>query len=153
MYPDALPRPLALEVTAIVASQDEAGSRESVALSERLTKAAEVESLGEWLVAVRLDADYRMLEPEILTILRQAQPDREQMLADGGFIRPGWYTSQDLAKLAQSQWSSFIAEHERLKKLGLEDVTPTRSERENFIGVLPMRPTSSADSMRSCASV
>jgi hypothetical protein len=42
--PDARPRPLALEVTAIVASEDEAGSRESVSLSERLTEVAEAEA-------------------------------------------------------------------------------------------------------------
>lgn len=38
VYPDARPRPLALEVTAIVASGDEAGTRASIALSERLRR-------------------------------------------------------------------------------------------------------------------
>lgn len=89
-------------------------------------------------VAVRPDGDYRKLAPEILTALRAALPDREQMLANKRFIRPGWYTDRDLAKLPRSQWSSFIAEHERLKELGLEDITPMRSERENYIAVLPI---------------
>lgn len=139
VYPDARPRPLALEVTAIVASGDEAGSRESVSLSERLTEAAEADGLGSWLVAVQIDRDFRLLEPEILDIIRQAQPDREQMLARGRFIRPGHYTHHDLERLPQDQWGAYIAEHERLKELGLTEVTPIASKRQNYIGVMPGR--------------
>jgi hypothetical protein len=138
VYPDARPRPLALEVTAIVASQDESGARASDTLSKRLTRVAEAEGLGAWMVAVEIDRDFRRLEPEILKVIRDAQPIRERLLATGGFIRPGYYTS-DLMRLPRDRWASFMAEHERLRELGLNDVTPVRSSRENFVGVLPVR--------------
>ena len=41
VYPDARPHPLALEVTAIVASEDESGTDAAIALGERLTETAE----------------------------------------------------------------------------------------------------------------
>jgi hypothetical protein len=138
VYPDALPRPLALEVTAIVASEDEAGSRESESLSERLTEVAEAENLGSWLVAVQINRDFRLLQPVILDIIREKQSEREQMLADGTSIRPGSYTN-DLAKLPTDRWGAYIAEQERLRELGLNSVTPIASKRENYIGVMPGR--------------
>jgi hypothetical protein len=139
VYPNALPGPLALEVTAIVASEDEAGSRPSIGLSERLTETAEAEGLGAWLVAVQMNRDMRLLGPEILKVIRDAQPMREQLLANSGSIRPGVYSSDDLARLPRDRWGALIAEHERLKELGLDDVTPVHMDRDNFIGVLPMR--------------
>jgi hypothetical protein len=139
VYPDAQPRPLALEVTAIVAPEDESGSRAAIALGGRLTETAEAEGLGAWLVAVQMDRDMRRLGPEILKVIRDAQPIRERLLGSGGSIRPGVYSSDDLLRLPRDRWSSFIAEHERLKELGLDDVTPVHADRENFIGVLPMR--------------
>jgi hypothetical protein len=139
VYPNARPGPLALEVTAIVASEDEAGSRASVALTERVTETAEAEGLGAWLVAVQMDRDMRRLGPEILKVIRDAQTIRERLLANGGSIRPGVYSSEELMRLPRDRWSAFIAEHERLKELGLNDVTPVHMDRENFIGVLPMR--------------
>jgi hypothetical protein len=139
VYPDAQPRPLALEVTAIVASQDESGSRASDPLSERLTRVAEAEGLGAWMISVEIDRDFRRLEPEILKVIRCAQPIREQLLATGGSIRPGYYTSDDLLRLPRDRWASFMAEHQRLRELGLNNVTPVRWSRENFVGVLPGR--------------
>jgi hypothetical protein len=139
VYPDARPRPLALEVTGIVASQDESGAREAQRLSDRLTRVAEAEGLGGWVVSVEIDSDFRRVEPEILKVLRDAQPIRERLLASGGSIRPGYYTSNDLARLPRAQLASFIAEHDRLRKLGLNDVTPMRMSHENYIIVLPGR--------------
>jgi hypothetical protein len=72
VYPDARPRPLALEVTAIVASRDESGARASDALSKRLTRVAEAQGLGAWMVAVETERDFRRLEPEILKVIRDA---------------------------------------------------------------------------------
>ncbi len=141
VYPDARPHPLALEVTAIVASEDESGSDAAVVLAERLTETAENEKLGSWLVAVQTHGDMRRLGPEILKVIRDAQPIREQLLANGGSIRPGVYSSDNLMRLPRDQWGRFIAEHERLKELGLDDVTPVRMDRQNFIGVLPGRAT------------
>lgn len=137
VYPDARPRPLALEVTAIVASEDEAGSRESVRLSERLTEAAEAEGLGSLVVAVQIDRDFRLLQREILDIIRKKQSEREQMLAEGTSIRPGYFT--DLGKVPTDRLGAYIAEQERLKELGLNSVTPIAWKRENYIGVLPGR--------------
>jgi hypothetical protein len=139
VYPDARPRPLALEVTAIVAAEDESGSRAAIALGERLTATAEDEGLGAWLVAVQMNLGIRRLGPEIMKVIRDAQPIREQLIGNGGSIRPGYYTSDELMRLPRDQWGAFIAEHERLKELGLNDVTPVHMDRENFIGLLPMR--------------
>jgi hypothetical protein len=127
-----------LEVTAIVASKDESGARASDELSKRLTRVAEAESLGTWMVAVEIDRDFRLLEPEILKIIRDAQPIRERLLATRGSIHPGDYAN-DLARLPRALWASLIAEHARLRELGLNDVAPVRTNRENFVGVLPVR--------------
>lgn len=60
-------------------------------------------------------------------------------MTSGGFIRPGWYTDSDFRKFPQDQWGAYIAEQARLKELGLNDVTPVRLERDNYVGVLPGR--------------
>lgn len=81
----------------------------------------------------------RRLGPEILKVIRDAQSIREQLLANGGSIRPGIYSSDYLMRLRRDEWGPFIAEHERLRQLGLDDVTPVQMNRQNFIGVLPGR--------------
>jgi hypothetical protein len=139
VYPNPRPRPLALEVTAIVASEDESGAREAERLSERLTRVAEAEGLGSWVVALQIDRVFRRLEPEILKVIRDAQPTRERLLATGGSIRPGYYTSDELVRLTRKQQASFIVEHMRLKQLGLDSVTPMGANRENYVGVIPGR--------------
>lgn len=139
IYSEARPRPFALEVTSIVAAVDRAGTSEILDLGERLTAYAEEEELGAWIVALRTDGDVRLIEPEVREILRDAQQVRERLLATGGFIRPGWYTSEDLMRLPRREWSTYTAEHERVKALGIEDLTPIRSERENVVHVLPSR--------------
>lgn len=139
VYPDARPCSLALEVTAIVAPEDLAGTPASVALSERLSKTAEAEGLGSWMVTARLDRDFRRLEPEIAKVLRDAQPVRQRLLEADGYIRPGWYTSDDLVRLPRDRWDAYIAEHDRLKELGLEEVKPIESKREQAVYVLPFR--------------
>jgi hypothetical protein len=126
-------------VTAIVSPEDESGSDAAIALSERLTQTADAEELGAWMVAVQMHGDMRRLEPEILKVIRDAQPIREQLLANGGSIRPGQYSSDDLMRLRRDQWGQFISEHESLKGLGLDDVTPVQADRPNFVGVLPIR--------------
>jgi hypothetical protein len=83
-----------------------------------------------------MDRDMRLLEPEIIRIIREAQPLREQMLETDGFIRPGYYTDRDLPR-SSDRWASFIAEHIRLKGLGLEEVKPIRGKREHFVAVMP----------------
>ena len=96
IYPDALPRPFALEVTSIVAAVDRRGDSAIVKLGKRLTALAEQEELGAWVVALRTDHHVGTMEPEVAKILRDASPVREQLLEKGGFIRSGWYTSYDL---------------------------------------------------------
>jgi hypothetical protein len=139
IYPDASPRPFALEVTSIVAAIDRAGGKAIMALGERLTALAEEEELGAWIVALHTDRDVRAMEPEVAKILRDAQVNRERLLREGGFIRPGWYTSDDLMRLPRREWSAYTAEHERVKELGIVDLTPIHSERENVVYVLPSR--------------
>jgi hypothetical protein len=137
VYPESQPRPLALEVTTIVDPDDMAGARASEGLSQRLTKAAEDERLGSWIVSVHIDRDFRRLEREILTVIRDAQPVRARLLSTNGSIRLGRYTAEELRRLPHDQWGSFIAEHERLKELGLNEVWPVELDRDNYVGVLP----------------
>ena len=42
------------------------------------------------------------MEPEIAKIIRDAQVNRERLLLEDGFIRPGWYTFRDLEPLPDS---------------------------------------------------
>jgi len=86
-----------------------------------------------------MNRDMRRLGPEILKVIRKAQPMREQLLANSGSIRLGIYSSDDLGRLPPDRWGAFIAEHERLKELGLNGVTPIAGKRENYIGVMPGR--------------
>jgi hypothetical protein len=140
VYPEAQPRPIALEVTAIVAGEDEAGARSADDLSQRLTRIAEDERLGAWLVTVRTDSSrLRTLEPEIVKVLRDAQPIREKLLDSDGQIRPGQYTSDDLLALPNDRArGAFAAEHKRLKAMGLEELKPVRARSEHVVGVLPV---------------
>jgi len=127
VYANATPRPIALEVSAIVAGDDLAGVGAADDLSRRLSKVAEEEELGAWLVSVRTDRSLRNLEPEILKVIRDAQPIRERLLREDGQIRPGHYTSDDLLALPNDKArSAFAAEHKRLKGMGLEEVKPVR---------------------------
>jgi hypothetical protein len=139
VYPDAHPRPLALEVTSIVAPADIKGSHAALALEARLTEAAKSEELGAWIVNVRNDADLRRLEREIVKVLHDAQPNRERLLATDGYIRPGWYTDRDLLRLRRSQWAGYIAEHERLKGIGLIELKPIRAGGEHIVFVMASR--------------
>lgn len=139
VYPEARPRPLALEVTGLTAGEDIAGARVADRLTLRLTEIAEREKLGAWLVTVRTDRRLLPLEKEIVKVLRDAQPIREQLLREDGQIRPGAYTSDDLLRLPNdTARAAFMAEHERLKEIGLEELKPVRSAREHVVGVLPV---------------
>lgn len=124
IYPDARPRQIALEVTSIVAPVDKRGERAADALGLRLSEVAEAEELGAWLVIVRSDRDLRRAAADIAKILRDAQPIRERLLATEGYIRPGSYTSDDLFRLRRGAWDAYIAEHGRLKSLGIEELKP-----------------------------
>lgn len=139
VYSRAQPRPLALEVTAIVAPEDESGTEAANAMERRLTETAEEEGLGAWFVAVEMNRDMRLLEPEILKIIRNPQPTREALLANRGSIRPGDYRPDELMRVPREQLGSFIAERESFRELGLKTVTPVTLEGENFVGVLPGR--------------
>jgi len=139
IYPAARPRAIALEVTSIVAAVDRRGDSAIMALGKRLTALAVEEGLGAWIVALRTDRPVKAMESEIIQILRDAQVNREGLLREGGFIRPGSYTSDDLMRLPREQWGAYIAEHDRVKSLGIDDLTPIQSERENVVFVLPSR--------------
>jgi hypothetical protein len=110
-----------------------------MALGERLTELAEREKLGAWIVALRTDRHVRAMEPEIAKILRDAQQIRGRLAATDGFIRPGFYTSDELMRLPRREWSSYVAEHHRVKELGIVELKPISSERENVIRVVPSR--------------
>lgn len=140
VYPAAHPRPLALEVTSIVSTVDMRGTPAAQALSDRLSRRAETEALGAWRVAVDTEQDLRAAEEHILDLIRQAQPIREEMLESDGYIRPGWYTVDDIMRRRPENRSAFIAEHQRLKGLGIVEIRPiSYSKREHAVIVLPLR--------------
>ena len=139
VYPGAHPRPIALEVTSIVDGPYRAGVRASDAAIRRLSVLAEEEGWGAWLVAVRAIENVRALEPEIAKVIRDAQPIRERLLASNGWIRPNYYTADDLSSLPTARRRrEFVAEHERLKTMGLEEVKPVRAKKEHVVAVLPL---------------
>ena len=137
VYPDAGPMPIALEVTSLVAAVDKKGTAAAATLSRSLSIRAEAEELGGWIVAVNAERDLRSLEREIAKILQDATKSRERLLETEGFIRPGIYTDADLMRLPRSEWGSFIAEHERVRELGIVELKPTRGIRDHFVWVLP----------------
>jgi hypothetical protein len=139
IYQDARPRPFALEVTSIVAAVDRRGDSAIMALGRRLTALAEEEELGAWIIALQNDRSVRAMEPDVVKILRDAQPIRERLLADDGSIRPGYYTGEDLLRRPRDVWSAYIAEHGRLRELGIVDLKPIQSEKRNVVYVLPTR--------------
>jgi len=139
VYPGAIPNRIALEITGIWDGRHRAGVRFADGLTERLSEIAEREGLGGWLVAVQTGLDLRALEPEIAKVIRDAQPNRERMLATNDQIRPSHYTASDLARLpTRNAERRFMNEHERLKRMGLEEVKPIRAGREHVIAVLPI---------------
>lgn len=138
IYPDAIPRRIALEVTGLWDGKHRAGVRFADGVTERLSELAERERLGAWVVAVRTDEDLRALEPEIAKVIRHAQPNRERMLATNNQIRPGHYSASDLARLpTRAAERRFMDEHERLKRMGLVEVKPVHAGKEHVVAVLP----------------
>jgi hypothetical protein len=140
IYPNARPRPFALEVTSTVAAVDRSGGDAAIRLGRRLTALAEAEGLGAWILLLRTDRDVRTMEPVVAKILRDAQPIRERLIAADGQIRPGDYTSDDLMRLPSSWWSAYTAEHKRLKELGILELKPiSPTERDHVVYVAPGR--------------
>jgi len=138
IYAEARPRSIALEITGIWDGWHLGGVTAADRLTNRLSKLAEREELGAWLVAVRTDARLKGLEPEIANVIRDAQPNRERMLATNDQIRPGNYTAGDLARLpTRAAERRFMEAHERLKQMGLEEVKPVRAAKEHAVAVLP----------------
>lgn len=148
VYPDARPRPLALEVTSIVAEVELKAEGASSTLGGGLTEIAEAEHLGAWLVNIDAEHRFRDMEPEIAKIIRDAQVNRERLLREDGFIRPGWYTFHDLQRLPTREWDPFMAEHERLKQLGIIEVKPIRATRENGVMIMVSRSAEGFGSFR-----
>jgi len=71
-------------------------------------------------------------------VIRDAQEVRERLLREGGEIRPGHYTSEELLTLpSDAARKRFAAEHKRLKGMGLVSVKPARAVRQHVVGVLP----------------
>jgi hypothetical protein len=139
VYSQAHARPIAMEVTMLTLGWHRAGVKEADRLIGRLSTLAEREEPGAWLVTVRTDSSLKSLEPEIAKVLRDAQAVRDRLLREGGEIRPGHYTSQDLFALpSDAARKRFAAEHKRLKGMGLVSVKPVQAAREHVVGVLPM---------------
>jgi hypothetical protein len=126
-------------VTSIVAVVDKQASSASVGLGAELTRIAEAEHLGAWIVNVDAEHQFRDMESEIARIIRDAQVNRERLLRENGSIRPGWYTFHDLEPLPTREWQAFIAEHERLKQLGIIEVKPVRATRKHGVLVMVQR--------------
>lgn len=138
VYPDARPRPIALEISSITAGGDKAGPKITDAMMRRLSEIAHEEDLGAWLVVVNTEKNLKELEPEILTILRD-RAAREELLRTGKEIWLGHYTADDLLALGrESRQRAFMALHERLRSMGLVSIKPVEGEDELLIAVLPV---------------
>jgi hypothetical protein len=128
IYPEARPMPIALEVTSIRDDAYLAGVRASIQRQEKLSKIAEREGLGSWLVTVVAVKDLKALEGDILKLIRYRYP-----------FRPGQYTHRDLMGFNTDRGRrAFVEMHRRLKDKGLVEVERWRSRRQNFVGILPM---------------
>lgn len=142
VYPDARPRPIALEVTSIVDDAFLAGAKATDAAIGRLTALAEKEKWGSWLVVVVAIERVKRLEPIIADVIRDALPMREKLLARGWGIRPNPYTSDDLLRLpSRKAQRKFIERHREVKAMGLEEVKPVESKLANVVAVLPFSGT------------
>ena len=76
VYPDARPRPFALEVTSIVAAVDKMATKPAERLGKELSELAERRSLARGACFVDTERDFRTLTTEIATILRAWRPKR-----------------------------------------------------------------------------
>lgn len=138
IYPNARPRPLALEISSITAGGDKAGPKITDAMMKRLSKVARAEGLGAWIVVVNTEKNLKELEPEILAILRDREA-RVELLRTGKDIWLGHYTAEDLLALGrESKQQEFMALHERLRSMGLVSIKPVEGEAELLIAVLPV---------------
>jgi hypothetical protein len=138
LFPDVVPR-IALEVTRLTDGVHRAGVRAADSLAAHLSSVAEQEELGSWLIAVSTGAQLRRLRQDIIKVIRDAQPNRERMLAEGASVRPGHYSASDLMRLStRGEERRFMAEHERLRRAGLIEVRPLRAPTSNRVHLLPL---------------
>lgn len=138
VYPNAKPRPIALEISSVTAGGDKAGPKVTDGMMKRLSEIAHNEDLGAWLVVVNTEMNLKELEPEILNILRD-RAAREELLRTGKEIWLGHYTADDLLALGrESKQQEFMALHERLRSMGLVSIKPVEGEAEFLIAVLPV---------------
>jgi hypothetical protein len=126
IYPEARPMPIALEVTSIPDDDYLAGVRASIQRQEKLSRIAEQEQLGSWLVTVVAVKNLKAIEDDILKLIRRGYP-----------IRPGQYTHRDLMGFDTDRGRrDFIDMHRRLKDKGLVEVERWPSRRQNVVGLL-----------------
>lgn len=138
IYPNAKPRPVALEISSITAGGDKAGPKITDAMMRRLSEVAREEELGGWIVVVNTEKNLKELEPEILAILRDREA-RVELLRTGKEIWLGHYTADDLLALGrESKQRAFMALHERLRSMGLVSIKPVEGEAELLVAVLPV---------------
>jgi hypothetical protein len=138
IYPNAKPRPVALEISSITAGGDKAGPKITDAMMKRLSEVARAEGLWAWIVVVNTEKNLKELEPEILAILRDREA-RVELLRTGRDIWLGHYTADDLLAFGrESKQREFMALHERLRSMGLVSIKPVEGEANLLIAVLPV---------------
>jgi hypothetical protein len=127
VYEEALPTPMALEVSSLTDSLDAAGTAEAFKMEDRLTRRAMLEGWGTWVVSVSSAARMRDLEPEIEGLIRTGRP-----------IRPGDYNSADLLQQPESEVRRIVELHRRLERLGLVNLEPLEREGGDFVAIMSL---------------
>lgn len=109
VFPDAVPVPLAIEVTRLVSPVEFAGSDAMIRwLSDPLNDLTENEALGEWLLHVEIEADHREIQRLVLEYMR------------AGFqIRSDGYTSDDLLALDPPDREELVSRYRTAADTGI----------------------------------
>lgn len=98
----------ALEITGIHAPQDrQLWGEIDKRLEPQLTRLAEEENLGSWLIVLDATANVRRLLAEVPGLMRA-----------GVSFRPGEYTSNDLLAVPREKAAALVARHQHFQSLG-----------------------------------
>lgn len=111
---------VALEITAIDDELQRRAAAAAFQAKERLTTIVRNEGLGSWAVAFDATASLKILLSEVETLIRLWS---SKSPTKGAFLRPGQYGADDLMQFTwERQRREFIAEHERMRRLGLVEL-------------------------------
>ena len=125
VYPQASPRPIALEITTHRFGHLAEGTKAMRALEHSLNTWAAERDVGCWFITVDPSAQHGRLKPVI-----------KGLILRGIEIRPGEYTAEDVRREeAAGTYGEFLEQHRCLSRLGIVEVQRI-SNRERRIEIL-----------------